>query len=121
MRTTIRGLFNVTELEEDEQRRKSTRLLAKRVREITKLQPQQTNEKKGVPQERTFIVGEKVRFETHTEGKHGGLPTKWWDTFAGKGVIKEVRPNDQYLVENTVTGNEIVRSRKSLAKIPQKT
>ena len=120
MRTTFNGLFNVPELEEDAPRRRSARLLAKRVRAMTKLQPEEQDIRPNAPQERTFIVGEQVRFKTDTEGKNEGLPARWFDTFGGQGIIKEVLPNDQYLVENIQTGNEIIRSRISLAKILQR-
>ena len=48
-----------------------------------------------------------------------GLPAKWWDRHGGRATVIEVLPHNQYLLCNAMTGNELVRSENTLAKIPQ--
>ena len=67
-----------------------------------------------------FQQGEQVLFNTHNAGGIEGLSASWWDRHGGRATaaVIEVLPHNQYLLRNTITGNELVRSGHTLAKIP---
>ena len=67
MRTTFHRMKNIPELEEDEPRRRSARLAALRIRQMTKQQDEQIN---GGPREPT--VGIIVRLQTHGQETRKG-------------------------------------------------
>ena len=62
MRTTFHGIRNI---EEGEARRRSARLAAVRIRQMTKQQDKDIKDSPCVPTLRTFTVGERVCLKTH--------------------------------------------------------
>ena len=119
MRTIFGGLPGLVDLEEDTPRRASERLVAARLRDVNKFTDQQPSTQPHRPHAYTFQQGEQVLFKTHNDGGFEGLPARWWDRHGGRATVIEVLPHNQYLIRNAITGNEIIRSGHTLAKIPQ--
>ena len=64
-------------------------------------------------------AGRTSAIQTHNDGGIKRLPARWWDRHGGRATVIKVLPHNQYLIRNAVTGNEIIRSGHTLAKIPQ--